>query len=124
MAICHTLKTKYKIVANYTTYFVLTFVTIEKEPFRITSISILFHCVNFASKKQNPNQIESKRAVVDGSQSRLGSRDWGASKQSEQKAKGRLFPLQRLQPGIYSCCCCPHTRPSVPSLALLSQPHT
>jgi hypothetical protein len=112
----------------YTTYFVLTLVTIEKDPFRFTSFSILFHIVNFARKKQKSNKIKSKRAVVDGSQLRLGSRDWGASEQSQQKAKGRLFTLQRLLPRIYSCCCCPHTRPSVlasvPSLALLSQPHT
>ncbi len=52
MASCHTLKTKYKNVANLYS-FVLTIVTIEKDPFRITSFSILFHFVNFASKKQN-----------------------------------------------------------------------
>ncbi len=39
----------------YTTYFVLTLVTIEKEPFRITSISILFHFV------RNKNQIKSNQ---------------------------------------------------------------
>jgi hypothetical protein len=39
----------------YTTYFVLTLVTIEEEPFRFTSFSILFHFV------RNKNQIESNQ---------------------------------------------------------------
>lgn len=58
-----------------------------------------FHFVNFASKKQKSNRIESKRAVVDGSQSRLGSRDWGASKQSQARKRPRA--------GFFRCndCC-------------------
>jgi hypothetical protein len=131
MASFHTLKTKYKNVANYTTYFVLTLVTIEKDPFRFTSFSILFHFVNFARKKQKPNQIKSNQKGLLWTEV---SRDLGVgtgehpSKASKRPRAGFLRCNDCCHAFIAAAAVPTHVRPSflpsVPSLALLSQPHT